>query len=130
MKERKGITSRESGMCKGPVAGARRKEPRVVGAQGVHKGGWGPDPTGPCSHIEEFCFILKSTEIIERCEGKTELVLKQCGHDQICSWKDHSAKFPPSAKFTIWVKKQKRTLLREHMTGQMNNLEQRCPPEM
>ena len=38
---------------------------RAQGLMGVWKGGQGPDTTGPGCHIEEFCFILKSTQILK-----------------------------------------------------------------
>lgn len=44
MKERKGITSREVGMCKGPVAGARRKEAQGGRGTGGTKRWVGPRP--------------------------------------------------------------------------------------
>lgn len=63
-KERKGIPSGENGMCKGPAAGASRKEGQ--GGQGTDCD-WSGErwavagPHRALQHTGEFCFILKPT---------------------------------------------------------------------
>lgn len=85
------------------------KKPRLVRAQGVtgmQKGRQRPDPTGPRSHTEEFCFILKSAEIIKRCARKTELGLEQCGRYQNALGNTTPPKFSTSAKLR-WARGEK-----------------------